>query len=159
MNGTSVERIGEYRLYENYKTKEHPVLGKSSKYQVPLMREYNGKRAIDIVFNDENTVYICELKKSTSTEGIFRCMSEILTYYFLMQEHIREDDKERYFFKECFGDNYNPDMEYKLEPAVICPSSFITNIDIDKVLEKLRQVCNIDLKIVTIHDDCGTLDE
>ena len=159
MDKTSTERINEYQLFQNYKNKEHSILGTSSKYQVPIMREAVGKRAIDIVFQKDNTIYICELKKSKSPENILRCICEILTYYFLVKEHIKADGENKYFYKECAGEKYDDKINYKLEPAIICPPSFIKDINVKPLLDKLYQESNIVLKIVTIEEDNGILDE
>lgn len=159
MDDSSKERVGEYKLFENYKNKKHPVIGYSSKYQVPITRESSGKRAIDIVFTNDNTIYICELKKSESGEGILRCICEVLTYYYLIHEHIKADAPNNYFYKAILDDDYKEDIIYKIEPAIICPESFIKDINIKPLLEKLKIQCNIDLKIVTIKNDNGILDE
>jgi len=159
MATSSGERMLENKIYSNYLNMEDPIIGNSVDYQIPMMREANGKRAIDLVFKKGNTIYVVELKDLTSHEGIIRCICEVLTYYYLMRRNIEKDGNDGFFFKKCLKEFYNPSISYDIQPAIVCPKSFIKGINLDILLSKLFNEHGIDLKIVTISDTTGNLDK
>ena len=73
------EEIIAMKMYKN----DYPAIGKMIDYQVPLKDVKDTKAGkVDLISykEDENTVYLIELKNDESIETLLRCVLEITTY-------------------------------------------------------------------------------
>ena len=108
-------------------------LGKFIDYQVPLKDKKDTKAGkVDLIsYNEnENTLYLIELKNDSSEETLLRCVLEIMTY-------INQIDKEKLL------KDYNMESNVKVKPAILIfkdtrPYKDISDEYVTKLIEKFE---------------------
>ena len=108
-------------------------LGKFIDYQVPLKDKKDTKAGkVDLIsYNEnENTLYLIELKNDSSEETLLRCVLEIMTY-------INQIDKEKLL------KDYNMESNVKVKPAILIfkdtrPYKDILDEYVTKLIEKFE---------------------
>ena len=87
--------------------KTYDYIGTVLKYQVPLKDKlHNIAGKIDLISKQDNTLYLIELKNTTSPETLLRCVLEIITYYHEVDiSKLKED--------------YNLPSDLNVKPAIL----------------------------------------
>ena len=118
-------------------------LGKFIDYQIPLKDKKNTKAGkIDLISycEEENTLYLIELKNDFSKETLLRCVLEIMTY-------INQVDKEKLVV------DYNMESNVKIKPAILIFEGTRPHKDIsDKYVAELIKKFGIALYIANIDE-------
>lgn len=118
-------------------------LGKFIDYQIPLKDKKNTKAGkIDLIsYNEEeNILYLIELKNDFSKETLLRCILEIMTY-------INQVDKEKLVL------DYNMRSNVKIKPAILIFEGTRPHEDIsDEYVTKLIKKFGIALYIANIDE-------
>lgn len=121
----------------------HHGLGKFIDYQIPLKDKKNTKAGkIDLIsYNEEeNTLYLIELKNDLSKETLLRCVLEIMTY-------INQIDKKKLLI------DYNMKSTVKIKPAILIFEGTRPHKDIsDEYVTKLIKKFGISLYIADIDE-------
>jgi len=124
-----------------FNNKIYPNIGKILDYQVPL-KDVQGTKAgkIDLISlkEEENVLYLIELKNNKSIETLLRCILEIMTY-------LKQIDGEK--LKSDFG----IDSSVNIRPAILIfdqtrPFDDLNDLYANKLIEKF----NIDIFIANI---------
>ncbi len=87
--------------------KTYDYIGTVLNYQVPLKDKlHNIAGKIDLISKQDNTLYLIELKNTTSPETLLRCVLEIITYYHEVDiSKLKED--------------YNLPSDLNVKPAIL----------------------------------------
>jgi hypothetical protein len=152
----SAERNLETLIFKIYENNPHHNIGLCCYYQSPRQREMGNHRNIDLIFKKNNCLYLCELKAIDNKEGFLRCLSEVLTYYYVIKKNIKDDNSNKYFFK-AFDKDFSYNLKYTIEPCLIIPHTFTNGISINNIVKRLENK-DIHLKIVYIKDNSGNLE-
>ena len=122
----------------------HNGLGKFIDYQIPLKDKKNTKAGkIDLIsYNEEeNILYLIELKNDSSKETLLRCVLEIMTY-------INQVDKKKLLL------DYNMESTIKIKPAILIFKGTRPHKDIsDEYVTKLIPKFDIALYIADIDEN------
>jgi len=134
-------RTEELIAMKMFNNKIYPNIGKILDYQVPL-KDVQGTKAgkIDLISlkEEENVLYLIELKNNKSIETLLRCILEIMTY-------LKQIDGEK--LKSDFG----IDSSVNIRPAILIfdqtrPFDDLNDVYANKLIEKF----NIDIFIANI---------
>lgn len=162
LTGEHSERVCESTLYTKYYNIKHSHFGFSRYYQSPLVRETHNNNDVDIIFNNDEKIYICELKvldKNGKTNvSIINPISEILTYYYCEMEHIKEDGSDRFFYKAFTGSDYKEDKTYKVIPTILIPRQMVPDeYFTNKLITKLKDLYEFEIGYIEYNEDDASI--
>ncbi len=139
-NSTRKEEVIAMKMYK----RNYDVMGKILDYQVPLKDAQDTKAGkIDLISfkEEEQFMYLIELKNNVSKETLLRCVLEIITYY-------SQVDREK--LKQDFGVS----KEVEVKPAILVFKNTRPYEDLnDKYVNKLIEKFGIDVFVAKQEHD------